>query len=99
MAGLAGNVCLILVSTMATTSSIEEDGLYRLVSSALGGFGLYSYYKFSKLGEWDYQTQLGLWQRGTLYPVLFWNVATALFTFGAWMGDGDNATAGKPKKA
>ncbi|WPV18463.1 hypothetical protein CLAFUW4_12045 [Fulvia fulva] len=95
MAGLAGNLSLILVSIMATTNEIENDGLYRLISSALGGFGLYSFYRFNTLGEWDFQTQLGLWQRGTIYPVLAWNVATALFTFGAQFGE----SAGKPKKA
>ncbi|EME40595.1 hypothetical protein DOTSEDRAFT_90774 [Dothistroma septosporum NZE10] len=97
MAGLAGNLSLVLISIMAL-SEIEKDGLHRLVSSTLGGFGLYCFYRFNTLGEWDYLTQLGLWQRGTLYPVLVWNVATAIFTIGAQF-DGDEVEDKEGKRA
>jgi hypothetical protein len=79
LAAIAGNVNSILAGLAdGQMGAWDGKGWYRAVSVGLGVFGLYSYWRFQTLGEWDMDTHLGLWQRGTLYPVLVWEVVTAV---------------------
>ncbi|PPJ56650.1 hypothetical protein CBER1_01781 [Cercospora berteroae] len=94
--GVAGNLNSLL-STLKPNQlgQFEGNPVYKLVSSVLAGFGLYSYYRFNALGEWNYETPIGLWQRGTIYPLLAWELLTGIFlvleTF--------SGPSTKPKKA
>lgn len=78
MAAVAGNLNSIVAAATPTTGPFEGNVLYRGLSAAFGVAGLYSFWRFQTLGEWDYQTQLGLWQRGMIYPVLAWEALTAV---------------------
>lgn len=82
LAAIAGNLNSILAATKpGQLGSLESSALYRLPSLALGVFGLFSYYQFMTLGEWDYQTKVGGWQRASLYPIFAWELLTAIGVF------------------
>lgn len=78
MAALAGGLNSILAGAAVTTGAHEKSIIYRFLSLALGGATLYSFYRFQTLGTWNLDTKLGLWQRGMIYPVLIWELATAV---------------------
>ncbi|KAI5363053.1 hypothetical protein Slin15195_G104300 [Septoria linicola] len=80
MVAIAGNLNSFLSTVRANqVGAFEGNQIYRLVSSMLAGFGIYSYYRFNTLGVWDFETPIGLWQRGIVYPVLVWELLTGGF--------------------
>lgn len=101
MVAVAGNLNSILA---AAASGQVGDGyanslLYRAASALLGAFGLSSFFQFLNLGEWDYESQVGLWQRGAIYPVLIWSFLTGVGIIMAILGgSGAGKAAVKPKK-
>ena len=79
LVALAGNLNSFLSSVRANQVGVfEGNQIYRLLSSMLAGLGLYSYYRFNTLGEWDFETPIGLWQRGAVYPILAWELLTGV---------------------
>lgn len=95
MAAIAGNLNSIVAAATPTTGPFEGIVLYRGLSAAFGGAGLYSFWRFQTLGEWDYQTQLGLWQRGMIYPVLAWEALTAVALVLSNVAGGSGVAKGK----
>lgn len=77
---VAGNLHSVLVAAAPGGTHEFEGGLvYRSLSLVLGGMGLYSFYRWGfTLGEWDYITPLGTWERGCVYPVVGWMVVTGV---------------------
>lgn len=78
LAAVAGNLNSIIASAVPDQiGGFDRISSYRFLSSLLGGLGLYSFYRFQTLSEWDHETQIGRWQRGAIYPVLIWEAITA----------------------
>lgn len=79
LVAVAGNVTSLLAGAGAShIGGLDRSTAYRALSLTLGLAGLYSYYRFTTLGSWNFQTQVGLWQRGTIYSVLAWEAVTAV---------------------
>lgn len=78
LAAVAGNLNSIIAAAVPNQiGGFDRIASYRALSALLGVFGLYSFYRFQTLGEWDFETQIGRWQRGSIYPVLLWEAVTA----------------------
>lgn len=78
LAALAGNLNSIVAALVPNQiGGFDRITSYRALSATLGTFGLYSFYRFQTLGEWDFETEIGRWQRGSIYPVLLWEVVIA----------------------
>lgn len=78
LAAIAGNLNSIIAAAAPNQiGGFDRITSYRALSALLGLFGLYSFFRFQTLGEWDFETQIGRWQRGTIYPVLLWEAVTA----------------------
>ncbi|CAK3925421.1 DUF998 domain-containing [Lecanosticta acicola] len=101
-AAVAGNLNSLLAAAVPTVGvTFEAHAVYRAFSAVLGMAGLYSLWRFQNLGEWHYQTELGLWQRGMVYPVLAWEAMTAVALVAANVsggGGGGGGGAGKAKR-
>lgn len=96
MAAIAGSLNSILAAAVpGQFHEFERSALYRALSVGLGSAGLYSFYRWAfTLGEWDYQTKLGLWERGCIYPVLIWEAVTGFALLVARFG-GSGVAKGK----
>ncbi|KAF2162602.1 hypothetical protein M409DRAFT_68921 [Zasmidium cellare ATCC 36951] len=101
MAAIAGNLNSILVAAVpAQVHEVERSVVYRVGSGVLGTAGLYSFYRWAfTLGEWNYLTQLGLWERGCFYPVLAWEALAGVAFLVGRFGGGDGVAKGKGKRA
>ncbi|CZT25048.1 uncharacterized protein RCC_10776 [Ramularia collo-cygni] len=78
LAAVAGNLNSIVAAVVPNQiGGFDRVPSYRALSALLGVFGLYSLYRFQTLGEWDFETHIGRWQRGSVYPVLLWEAVTA----------------------
>ena len=96
MIAIAGNLNSFLASARPNQiGGFEDNQIYRFLSSMLAGIGFYSYYRFNTMGEWNYATPIGLWQRGTIYPILAWELLTGVFV----VLETFSGSKSKPKKA
>lgn len=78
LAAVAGNLNSIVAAVVPNQiGGFDRIASYRALSALLGFAGLYSFYRFQTLGEWDFETEIGRWQRGCIYPVLLWEAVTA----------------------
>ncbi|KAF7196587.1 hypothetical protein HII31_01957 [Pseudocercospora fuligena] len=96
LVAIAGNLNSILSAVVGNQfGRHESNSAFRALSLVLGLGGLYSFYQFLSLPEWDWKTPVGLWQRGSIYPVLAWELLSAISILVS-TGAGSSA---KPKRA
>ncbi|EME78478.1 uncharacterized protein MYCFIDRAFT_80895 [Pseudocercospora fijiensis CIRAD86] len=96
LVSIAGNLNSILSALVAThLGRHESPTAFRALSLGLGMSGLYSFYRFLALPEWDWKTPVGLWQRGSIYPVLAWELLSAISIIVSTSRGGSS----KPKRA
>ncbi|KXS99745.1 hypothetical protein AC578_10402 [Pseudocercospora eumusae] len=92
----AGNLNSILSAVVGNQlGRHESNGAFRALSLGLGVGGLYSFYQFLSLPEWDWKTPVGLWQRGSIYPVLAWELLSAI----SILVSAGTCSSSKPKRA
>lgn len=97
LVAVAGNLNSLLSAVTGNQLGRHESHVvFRSVALALGLGGLYSFYRFMALPEWDYVTPVGLWQRASIYPVLAWELLSAGSIVVATLARGSSS---KPKAA